>query len=197
MIKKPVFVTLLKTEELLVLITKSYFLKPIFRVISIFAVLTDCTLDPKVPVLLIINFPNGILTIRKKIFQFKKNFQREVKKEKALGLESTETYKPIYTSAGQYFTDKWNGYWKHLAFWSILESFKTVEFLLFRKSLKWRANLKCITSEVLVTNNIHYFSRNRYQTDFISAQKAANSCKNIFWCLSALAFCASLIYIYR
>jgi hypothetical protein len=41
MTKKPVFVTLLKTEELLVLITKRCWLKPIFRVISIFAVLTN------------------------------------------------------------------------------------------------------------------------------------------------------------
>lgn len=39
--KKPVFVTLLKTEELLVLLTKRYPLKPIFRVISIFAVLNN------------------------------------------------------------------------------------------------------------------------------------------------------------
>jgi hypothetical protein len=38
MIKKPVFVTLLKTEELLVLITKSYLLKTNFQSISIFAV---------------------------------------------------------------------------------------------------------------------------------------------------------------
>jgi len=40
-LKNQVFVTLLKTEELLVLITKRYPLKPIFRVISIFAVLTN------------------------------------------------------------------------------------------------------------------------------------------------------------
>jgi len=154
-------------------------------------------LDSKVPVLLIINFPNGILTIPQENNFSSRSIFREKKEEKFLGLERTETYKLIYTSAGQYFTDKWDGYWKHLAFWSILESFTTVQFLLFRKSLKWRANLKCITSEVLRTNNIHYFSRNRYQTDFIYAQEAANSCKNIFWCLSALAFCAGLIYIYR
>jgi len=103
MIKKPVFVTLLKTEELLVLITKELTIKTIFREFSIFAVLTDCTLDSKVPVLLIINFPNGILTIpQENKFQFKKNFQREGKRNFFLDWKVQKTYKPIYTSAGQY-----------------------------------------------------------------------------------------------
>jgi len=90
MIKKPVFVTLLKTEELLVLITKRYPLKIIFRVISIFAVLTDCTLDFKVPVLLIINFPNGILMIpQENNFNSRRIFCKK-EEEKSPGLESTE-----------------------------------------------------------------------------------------------------------
>jgi len=32
-----------------------------------------------------------------------------------------------------------------------------------------------LLANVFVTNNIYYFSRNRYQTDFISAQEALNS----------------------
>jgi len=101
MIKKPVFVTLLKTGELLVLITKRFSLKIIFRVISIFAVLTDCTLDSKVPVLLILDFSNGILMIPQENISIQEEFSARRKKKNLLDWKVQKTYKPIYTSAGQ------------------------------------------------------------------------------------------------
>jgi len=73
---------------------------------------------------------------------------------------------------------------KYFGFLEYFRLSKTIQFPLVRKKNNNKDKSEEPTIDVLlvkvfVTNNIHYFSRIRYQSDLFSVQKQATSCKTI------------------